>query len=710
MENERGEPGSSRSVSANPGSTFNTTSDSNSSGQTLEGRLNPNYNALAAELGQARTFHTLDFIASYNRTTLDLGLQDGFHEQAHHDTTSDFIDFGGLSEVSYSTSPLAGNAAFSPLDLAEWLDNRLPIITTYTSLAPQELLEISRIDSINQYPEGSECRGNGDAELSSVSGITYPAEKDFSATLRRESEYSVEARADTTTNLICLHRQLTDEIHDMPRYINPELLLRRFPTVVKHPVRATSTSSRAVDPTPRESSEPLSQPRRLGVFSTETKKPGLVLGSRSHSQGTRRRSGVTKAKAGFQGTSNSRVSSRSLATPSLGPCIRCSISHKNCVPFLGSQECVRCRNQKYSMSTLPCLYFQITDITLFRTMTDPIYQKPYTILSLDCSIARVVHSLVEHSLCPDVEFEITQGLGTTLRLSARSFDSTAIRDLYSHAYALADLDIATQEIRAFILRSVVPYVRAKISRDDPISWNIFAAACQRVERKMDFHEFLSDVLCLWAAARTIEGGWHFIGPQTLGIKPKTGESVRLPDAEFIDYQFSAIVAQDVLLPLRHKVLKRLHALTHSSTSANWFVLFLANFILLHTYSLLIKQQRAISRRCNSPLRYTLMPLIRAIHLGAKALLAHFHYICKGQKPFEIDWGKEPLSKAAQRMAKLSHAEVDFMISLSRLVKVKVLHIKELMQTDEYESEYWFTGQLFVPDWRPPNTIEESPVA
>jgi hypothetical protein len=65
-----------------------------------------------------------------------------------------------------------------------------------------------------------------------------------------------------------------------------------------------------------------------------------------------------------------------------------------------------------------------------------------------------------------------------------------------------------------------------------------------------------------------------------------------------------------------------------------------------------------------------MPLIRGIHLGAKTLLAHFHYICKGQKPFEIDWGQQPLSKAAQRMANLSHNEVDFMTSLSQLAQEK----------------------------------------
>ncbi|KAI0407888.1 hypothetical protein F4802DRAFT_491677 [Xylaria palmicola] len=710
----------------NPLSAFNTRPDSNPSGQLPEGRLDASPNVPfddfvpVGDLGQTSMFHTLDLIASSNHLTLDLGLQNDFLEHTHHDTIGDFAGVDDISGVSHSVSSLTGRATFSPLDLAEWLNNPLPIMSPSASLAPQELFNINPVGNIDPIAEYLEHRGNSDAQASSGSGIADPAEDDFSAVLRQAGERSVETRTDTTTNLMSRHVQLADEINTRcgDRSINPQILLQQFPIAVEHFPRATGTSSRDIDPTPRESSKSLRRSGHLDISSTAREKPGQVLGSRAHARGARRRPGVVKATASLQATGNSRASIRSLAMSSLGPCIRCSISHKSCVPVPGLQECVRCRNQKYSMSTLPCLYFQITDITLFRTMSDPISQKPYTILSLDCSIASTVHPLVAYRSGPAIEFGITQGLGTTLHLSARSFDSTAIQDpasplirsLYSHGYALADLDTARQEIRGFVFRSVVPYIRAKVSRGDPISWNIFAAACRRVELKMDLHEFLSDVLCLWTAARIIEGGWQFTGPQTLGIRPKAGESARLTDAAFIDYQFSAIVAQDVLLPLRYKVLKRLHELTHSNTSANWIVLFLANFILLHTYGLLMKQQRAFSQRRNALLRYTLMPLIRGIHLGAKALLAHFHHICKGQKPFEIDWGQQPLSKAAQRMAKLSHDEVDFITSLSQLAKAKVPYFKEIMQTDEYESEYWFTGQLFVPDWRPPNTIEESPVA
>jgi hypothetical protein len=35
-----------------------------------------------------------------------------------------------------------------------------------------------------------------------------------------------------------------------------------------------------------------------------------------------------------------------------------------------------------------------------------------------------------------------------------------------------------------------------------------------------------------------------------------------------------------------------------------------------------------------------MPLITGCHRGAKAILWHYHYFCKAQKPFLLDWGSE----------------------------------------------------------------------
>ena len=53
-----------------------------------------------------------------------------------------------------------------------------------------------------------------------------------------------------------------------------------------------------------------------------------------------------------------------------------------------------------------------------------------------------------------------------------------------------------------------------------------------------------------------------------------------------------------------------------------------------------------------------MPLVRATNSGAKTILAHFHYCCKGQKPFDkkFDWS----SPKTRRMAKLDEEQASFM--------------------------------------------------
>jgi len=50
--------------------------------------------------------------------------------------------------------------------------------------------------------------------------------------------------------------------------------------------------------------------------------------------------------------------------------------------------------------------------------------------------------------------------------------------------------------------------------------------------------------------------------------------------------------------------------------------------------------------------------VRATNSGAKTILAHFHYCCKGQRPFrpEFDW----TSAKTRRMARLDVEQGNFM--------------------------------------------------
>jgi hypothetical protein len=63
-----------------------------------------------------------------------------------------------------------------------------------------------------------------------------------------------------------------------------------------------------------------------------------------------------------------------------------------------------------------------------------------------------------------------------------------------------------------------------------------------------------------------------------------------------------------------------------------------------------------------------MPLIRGIHSGAKAILAYFHWSCKGNIPFAADFNWN--SKKAQSMANIDAEQGSFMVRLGNLARQK----------------------------------------
>lgn len=103
----------------------------------------------------------------------------------------------------------------------------------------------------------------------------------------------------------------------------------------------------------------------------------------------------------------------------------------------------------------------------------------------------------------------------------------------------------------------------------------------------------------------IEGDWYFQGEEDLGLPP---EKV-LYDAPFIDYQFSGIIKDRILLPLQKKVLKRLDDMVYKDHKNCWLSIFVGTFVLLNTYGLLIKQQRDFARSINAPV--SRLPLCNA---------------------------------------------------------------------------------------------------
>lgn len=114
-------------------------------------------------------------------------------------------------------------------------------------------------------------------------------------------------------------------------------------------------------------------------------------------------------------------------------------------------------------------------------------------------------------------------------------------------------------------------------------------------------ELLQNVLKLWTASRCIEGGWHFCGSDTLDLPADKKGITHLTDAKIIDAQLSSIFVLHFLGILQKRVLEPIHRIACSSDlrKTHWFEVFLANFILLHNFECVIKQQRKWARENDS---------------------------------------------------------------------------------------------------------------
>ena len=120
----------------------------------------------------------------------------------------------------------------------------------------------------------------------------------------------------------------------------------------------------------------------------------------------------------------------------------------------------------------------------------------------------------------------------------------------------------------------------------------------------------------------IEGDWCFCGPDTFDVPSDDGKYY-LHNAPFLDYEFAGIIVDRILMPWRSQVLQLLSDLSYQNKKANWFALLLANFVLQHTFGLLMRQQRALAVEFKKPVRPFILPLLFMMDLPPLGTI-HIH--------------------------------------------------------------------------------------
>ncbi|KAH6714741.1 hypothetical protein BKA61DRAFT_575453 [Leptodontidium sp. MPI-SDFR-AT-0119] len=143
-------------------------------------------------------------------------------------------------------------------------------------------------------------------------------------------------------------------------------------------------------------------------------------------------------------------------------------------------------------------------------------------------------------------------------------------------------------------------------------------------------------LHFWIAARSTESGWVISNPESLGMGPEhKGKLLEIP---YVEHQLTWILMNDFLAPLCAEVLADIQQINKSGKAGDWLGQYLATFIVLHNYELLVKRQKAFTISRNwTKTPYTNMPLLNNIQLGAKTLLASYHYSTKNGARFSMNW-------------------------------------------------------------------------
>lgn len=120
----------------------------------------------------------------------------------------------------------------------------------------------------------------------------------------------------------------------------------------------------------------------------------------------------------------------------------------------------------------------------------------------------------------------------------------------------------------------------------------------------DQNEMLRKTLKLWVACRFVESKWRCwaaAGWADDDIKASNPQDPFYKDIDslppYLDYQVASIIIHRILSPLRKDVLRELQATFNVHSPNDWFISFLASFILLQNYEMqMLFQQQFASRR------------------------------------------------------------------------------------------------------------------
>ncbi|KAI1420915.1 hypothetical protein F5Y12DRAFT_83895 [Xylaria sp. FL1777] len=337
-------------------------------------------------------------------------------------------------------------------------------------------------------------------------------------------------------------------------------------------------------------------------------------------------------------------------------CIRCRMQKIRCIPDPSKPEtecCLCCRKvllleTKKVIHRIPCLRWNLNEVVLFR-VGGLGFTKRWTGVSVEniqyCDW--VDERVVTIGMC------ITTLLCDSLPLKVRRFKPNSTDIQHRHwknaeteppilvtvpAYALADVDAASQEYRWFVGQNAEEAIR-RFTRDETVNeyvrWTFSVALSHGAKvankgfgkTKGDPAKLFRNYFRLWLASRFTTGSAYIANGQE-NLEGKTYPSMYrgkhfIP--RMITAQFDSIGYKHVLAKLKREVLDELWLLMQKRTDATFFTVYLIVFMMLHEISVACQDRRRRAKEQGLRTYYDLEDVAAKIKHGADIILGHWHY-------------------------------------------------------------------------------------
>lgn len=176
---------------------------------------------------------------------------------------------------------------------------------------------------------------------------------------------------------------------------------------------------------------------------------------------------------------------------------------------------------------------------------------------------------------------------------------------------------------------------------------------------------------------------------------------KVPMPPLMIAQKELIIYSQFLQPYSHVVLRDLQRLIYNNKRESWYTIYLVLFMLLHSCSMITRRDEEYARQIHQKHRYANMKAITAHHFGAQNMLAHFHYINKGEKPFLDALNPRKLQFFVTEVGMTQH-QANFVRDTALNIKRLEQKLKEVREGSDCGNDFYWISQMYDGDWRPRN--------